>query len=298
MQVRVNPQFSKCLALTGLGIALVASAALVHFVLAPQWLRLPAAHAEARLEATSRMRDRADGDWAERRLTARRVDQALVLSDDHVVIQGDVHWSTDDGDLVFERVGIYGVDRHTRANLPAYGDTERHGQYGFPPHVRRQTYRYWDPQFIGAREAHYVSDERRADLTVMRFDFEARDLDETNGFRRLPDVPHRFDAHTEGNGSFWVEPTSGLVVDYAEHGRSYFVEPVTGKAVADFYRWDARFTSETRAQRQLLARNALHRILLLETAMPALTLAVGLALVASAAGIHLRHRAAAAGSVS
>ena len=125
-------------------------AAAQHFWITPQLERLPADYAEEpSFAAQSRFRETPAGAWTDSSLTARRVDQTLVSSASHSIIQGDLHWTNDAGVVEYENTGVYGVDRHTRMNLPGYGDVVRTGPFLFPLHTERKNYRYWDPQFIG-----------------------------------------------------------------------------------------------------------------------------------------------------
>lgn len=260
-----------------------------YFWIAPHLLQLPADYAdETRYATKSRFRGTPDGAWEEAELIGRRVDQTLVASAEHSIIQGSLHWTTADGLAAFESTAIYGVDRQTRMNLPGYGDSSRDGQFLFPPHTEARPYRYWDPQYIGARVANFARSETLDGLPVQVFHFRVQGLDESAGFAHLPDVPERYRAHTEGAGTLWIEPTSGLVVDYEERGTSYFVEPGTGKRVAELYVWSDRYTPETKAAKLQQGVAARRRIQVLEIGLP-----LGLLLTGSAGLLFglLRRRA-------
>jgi hypothetical protein len=47
----------------------------------------------------------------------RRRDQTLTCRDGHAIIQGDAHWLTPAGVVIFETLNLYGVDRNNRQNL-------------------------------------------------------------------------------------------------------------------------------------------------------------------------------------
>jgi hypothetical protein len=111
---------------------------------------------------------------------------------------------------------------------------------------------------------------------VYVFNFSGTDMNETEGYSYLADVPEHYLAHTDGQGTIWVEPLSGIEVDYADNGVSYFVDPASGMRVADFNKWDERYTPETRAAQLALARSARQRILALEVWLPGGVLLVGL----------------------
>ena len=256
---------------------LLASAVLLRFWIAPFSERLPAHYTnEAKLIEEDKFRDSPTGEWQISTLNAQRVDQTLTNSGQTAIIEGALHVYHASGELNFEVTSLYGVDRRTRLNLAGYGDVNRTGQYLFPPHVQRIEYPFWDPMFIGLRQATFERNEKIDGLQVYVFSFSASGMDESAGYSYLPDVPERYLAHTDGQGTIWVEPLSGIVVDYMDNGISYFVIPSTGARLADFNQWEERYTSETRTTQIKLARAARLRILLLEFWIPAVLLVTGL----------------------
>jgi hypothetical protein len=102
-------------------------------------------------------------------------------------------------------------------------------------------------------------------------------MDETAGYAYLPEVPERYRALTDGQGTLWIEPISGVVVEYQEQGVSYFANPATGERVGDFHTWSGQFTPETHTAQMALARAARWRSLALEAWLPGALGAVGLA---------------------
>ena len=209
-------------------------------------------------------------------LIARRVDQTLSTSGNVYIIQGDIHWTTEDGTPTYETITLYGVDCRTRVNLPGYGDTDHTGQFLFPQHVQQTTYELWDPYYPGPRTATFRRVEAVQDLTVYVFDFIATNVDDTGGFTFLPDVPERYYAYSDGQGTLWIEPVSGIVVDFEDGGVTYFVDVNTGQRVADMYHWSARYTTETQAAQLALARTARKMHLALEVWLPGGLLITGL----------------------
>ncbi len=252
--------------------------------------RLPADHSdELYFDATSRFREKLDGPLVASTLTARRVEQTLASSSVHSIIQGDLHWTDLNGLVLFETTNIFGVDRHTRANLPGYGDVVRTGQYFFPPHTGRQTTTYWDPQFIGSRVATFQRVERRDGVDLLVFRFTAAGLDETAGYSQLPEVPERYQVLTDAWGTLWVEPVSGTVVDYFEKGTSFFAEPASGKHLTELYIWEAKYTAASRASKLAQAKQLALRAGLFSTWIPLALAGAGAALLL--AGFLARRRA-------
>jgi hypothetical protein len=258
-------------------LALWFFAGLQYFWVAPLLERLPAGYAEeTSFDATSSFRERpSDPFGASNHLIARRVDQTLVNSAEHSIIQGDTHW-TNDGVVEFESTGIYGVDRYTRENIQGFGDKVRTGAFLFPPHIARKNFDFWDPMYIGTRHATFERTEMLDGLEIFVFRFSVEGLDETDGYSHLPDVPERYFAHSDGVGTLWIEPASGILVDFSDVGVSYFVEPTTGSRVADLYHWESKYTPQTKDFKINQAKAERLRIKVLEIWLPLLLVIIGL----------------------
>jgi hypothetical protein len=253
-------------------------AALLRWWAAPAWETLPADHA-LELGYTSQLRSHqtTSSPVEVTQSIVRRRDQTLTSGNAHSIIQGDVHWLTTSGGLIFETLNTYGVDRRTRQNLAGYGNEERTGQYLFPPHVEKKAYRLWDPFYAGPGVVTFDRVEQFRDVAVYVFTFIVDGLDESVGYDALPEVPEKYRALTNGQGRFWIEPVSGVVVDHEDGGVSYFVEPNTGARLGEpIIQWSARFTPET-VQAQLQRATTIRwRILALEVWLPCAFAAAGL----------------------
>jgi hypothetical protein len=253
-------------------LGLLSLAAAVRFWIAPLATRLPADYANRwTFMVEERFRPSIRDPWETHRFTASRSDQAIFTRNADAMVQGTLDWSTESGQLIFENSGLYGVDSRTRMNLSGYGDLERSGQFLFPLHVQQTTYTYWDPMFIGQRQASFDHAETLDGLPILVFRFHGLNMDETPGYAHLADVPERYLTRTDGEGSLWIEPVSGMVVDYEEQGVSYFTDPDSQERLpdGDFLVWSDTYTPETRASQQALARAARSRILTLEEWLPA-----------------------------
>ncbi|MCX6028326.1 MAG: porin PorA family protein [Chloroflexi bacterium] len=252
-----------------IALAFLVLAALLRFWIAPLLEQLPANYSSETLYTNeNQIRDSPTGKWITESLISRRVDQAISAKANTLIVEGALHVYFEDGSVNFETAALYGVDRRTRENVPGLGDTIRDGQFLFPPHVQQGRYVYWDPIYIGPRMATFDHIEQINGLRIYVFGFTAENLDETKGYDYLPDVPERYRAVTNGQGILWIEPISGIVVDYEDQGAASFVNPGTGAPVAEFSRWDERYTPETRATQLRLASEARLRSLLFEVWLP------------------------------
>lgn len=252
-----------------MGLVCCFLAAFQYFYLTPRLIRIPSDYvSESSYNATTRFRESASAPWTDSTLVARRVDQMLVSSARHGILQGDLHWTNAAGQVQFETTAMFGIDRYTRENLPGYGDAVRTGPFLFPLHTEAKNYRYWDTQFIGHCDATFKHATVIGKLRVFAFTFTARGLDETAGYTQLPDVPERFRVLTDAHGTLWVEPDSGQIVDYEEQGVSYLVELASRKRIADIYIWKDRFTPQTRDSKLARAGAERTRIALFERWLP------------------------------
>lgn len=249
----------------------------IRFWIAPHWQHLPVDYAqETSYAARCRYRDTPDGAWQKFDLVVRRVDQTLVSSAGTSIVEGDIHWTTAAGEVTYESAGIYGVDRRTRTNMSGYGNMERRGQFLFPPRVRPTTYQLWDPFYTGPRTATFQHTAVLNGIPVYVFDCRAKHLDDTAAYTFLADVPERYRAYSSGGGKMWVEPVSGVVLNFEDAGKSYFGVSGSGKGISDFYFWDAHYTSETKAAQLQRALAARRRIVAMEVWLPLGLLLAGL----------------------
>lgn len=252
-------------------------AGLQHVWIAPYLEKLPSDFTDAlETKANTRVRETPRGAWEEFSLISKRNDQTLVSSSNHAIIQGDLRWIDANGRLTFELTGIYGVDRASRKNLPGYGNVDRKGYFLAPLHMAPGAYTFWDPFFAAPKVAAFNRETELHGLTVHEYRFTVHGIDETEGFLHLPDVPKIYDVHTDASGILWIEPVSGTLVDYAQSGKSYFVNKATGERVADCYIWDDHFTDGTRAGKREAARAMRMQIHILEIWLPLALLLTGL----------------------
>ena len=258
-------------------LALIAAALLLRFLAAPLLERLPLDYSSETIYSNdNQLRNTPDAEWKTAELTARRVDQAIAVNAGALMVQAGLHVYFEDGSPSFETASLYAVDRQTRMNLTGLGEVSRTGQFLFPLHVQKTTYTYWDPIYIGPRTAVFDHEEKMDGLLVYVFQFTADNLDETAGYSYLPDIPERYLALTNGEGTLWIEPVSGIVVDYEDQGKSSFIDKSTMSPVAEFSRWDERYTPGTRLAQLELARSTRLGILVMEIWLPAGLVLAGL----------------------
>ncbi|MEO8159520.1 MAG: porin PorA family protein [Betaproteobacteria bacterium] len=261
-----------------IAVAFCLLAALLRWWVAPELELLPADYvSETSYAANLRSRETPSSPALETENIVRRRDQTLNSSDSHCIIQGDAHWSTLAGSVIFETRNLYGVDRRNRQNLPGYGNESRTGQYLFPPHTEKRQYGMWDPLYGGPYVAAFESVEQWRGLEVYVFKFLADGIDETAGYASRPDVPEKYRVLTYGQGRFWVEPVSGVVVDHEDAGVSYLIEPKTSRREGEpINEWKQRYTHETVEAQLKDAKATRWRMHALEVWLPVAFLPAGL----------------------
>ena len=256
-------------------VTLCLLAALLHWWVAPLLARLPSDYvADVAYLGQAETRLAPDGPAEIFQSVIRRHDQVLSGDDAHVMLQGNVHWLTPGGAVIFETLNLYGVDRHTRENLVGYGNLDRRGQYLFPPHTRKQGYILWDPNYAGPINLRFAAVENFRGVEVYVFFSSVDALDETAGFTSLPNVPQRYHASTYGRGKFWVEPVSGVVVNHEDSGTSYFTDARSGLRVGrPIIQWRQHYPPETISAQLKRAKAQRLWMRTLETGLPLLLLA-------------------------
>ena len=79
------------------GLFLIALAGSLRYWIAPTLIQLPGDYTSETLYAADvRFRTSPAADWQTFPQTARRVDQALIVSGEAVIILGEMHWTTED----------------------------------------------------------------------------------------------------------------------------------------------------------------------------------------------------------
>lgn len=237
-----------------LGLLILALAS--RFWLAPRFIQLSRDYFnETYYAIDDQFRQALDQPWTSTELNSRRTDQAIAYSGDALIMQGSLQVYDPAGKVIFETTAIYGLDPKTRANFAEYGDLPRTGQYFFPADVEKSAYELWDPHYIGSRQAVFERQDVLDGVEAYVFGFSGTDMDETSGYASLPGVPENYRVLTDGEGKLWVEPTSGVMVDFEEHGVSYLVEPGTGEHLGEFHRWQGRLSDDSRQMQLHLAKS-------------------------------------------
>lgn len=216
-------------------------------------------------------------------LVGRRVDQVLQRSGGVAIVQSTIDWSAPDDVRLYQKSAIFGVDPLTRRNVAGYGDGDRTGYFTFPPDMQPSAFELWDVVYAGPVSVAFERRDRIGDLVVHLYRLGLMGLDDTAWYDFLPDVPERYRLVTDGRGLIWVEPHTGIVVDYTEVAAARFVEQATGQVAGMAASWTSSFAEETRSSQLRLAAAARTRLLMAERWVPAGLAGLGLGFLAMAA---------------
>lgn len=163
----------------------------------------------------------------------------------------------------------------------------------FPFDVRKRSYPLWDRNLRGTADAVYVAEEERHGLRVYRF--EQTVPDRKTGTQSLPgqvlglqDPLVVADARYRTRRTYWVEPNSGAVVDYAETTDRRFV--YEGR-VLPVFQGTLRLQPGPGADRSFeRARAAAVRLALVKRTLPRLFVTLGVLCLALGAVLVVRRR--------
>jgi hypothetical protein len=255
----------------------LALAALSREYLAPQLLRIAADQRLVSLaQVDSRLAQMPGAPLVDQRLSLRRSDQVLVASGDAAVIQSTLTWALPGGASppLAQTTALYGVGRDDRRLLAGYGDADRVGSYGFPPGAERGVITVWDPYHPGPMTARFEQVEKVAGLEVYRYALEGAEADGSLAYQQLPLVPERYKVRITSNGTAWVEPRTGLVVDREQRGEARFVLAGDGTILGQAHSWRWRFTPVERNAAADAARTLQRELLVLGVVLPLLLAAV------------------------
>jgi hypothetical protein len=262
-----------------IALIFLALAGVLHFWIAPFLELLPTGYSNTLLlSVDDQFRYSPTGDWQINTLNATRNDETITNTGQIAIIEGALHVYFSSGAVNFESTSLYGVDRRSRENLAGYGTSDRSGQYLFPIHIEQKTYSLWDPMFIGLRKVVFDHSENFKGFQVYVFKFSVTGLDETAGYNFLPNVPGLYRTFTDGEGTLWIEPVSGIVVNYLDRGTSYFVDSTSGMRISngEFHRWSNLYTPDTVNSQLAQAKKERLTILALEVWTPAGLFLIGL----------------------
>jgi hypothetical protein len=261
------------------GSLLVLCALLWSTFLADNLLRLSADYTyHSDHEGVTTFYDPVTGSFSDLNETIKRDD---VVTEDHgdiVVIRSIFRGISPDGDILFEASSRYGVDALSKSNVAGYGDQDRVGQFGFPLYTKPQEYLFHSPEVLEKPSSMLFNGmEEIEGLNVYRFAYFIDNLDKTQYFPDFLSAGETIIGNHQG--TIWVEPTSGYIVDWEHSGENWVINPNTGVKTQDFQKWFNEFSDETMQFHLNEAKSAKWSVLLHKEILPNVFLILGLTLM-------------------
>jgi len=178
------------------------------------------------------------------------------------------------GETLFDLNQTFVVDRKTHLNLSGDKNIRGGTYYNFPSHVKKDNYLWWPPTFGQPVNIRFVGEVTRNGLTLYHFTGQEEKIDDTTGYEFLPLVPETYRALSRAIIDVYVEPSTGLIVNYQDKGTSYYADK-QGNRIWDIANWGNRYDDETITTKSKEAGSRLFYQNLLETGVSLLLFFTG-----------------------
>jgi hypothetical protein len=169
-----------------------------------------------------------------------------------------------DGTLSYETLADYEVDRNTHQIIG--GDTF----FMFPPKLKKQDYVMQFPGWSDPVTVKFKEETAITQLGVYRYETIIKDLDLTPSFEFLDLVPETYDVVVDAVGTYWVEPTTGILIKYEEEGTNHYITKDKREKVQEFSLFSNSFSDDTITSQALKAQNEKFKLLLIRVILPVL----------------------------
>jgi hypothetical protein len=252
-----------------------------HLWAVPELLKLPGDYEGAvNFRRLSNTNHQIGGKWTgEKLVKGFTKEQTIGLDGNTQIIEGLYQARDLDNEILWEVKKRYGVDRISRELQNSFGQYAENTFYLFPPSLEKQAYNIWFNQYLYPIKLTFRGVEEIQGLTVYHFSAENFIFDDSAGFEWLDTVPELYKILTNGTVNVWVEPTTGVVIDYKGGGVAYYADKVTGEKVQDMQTWSNEYNDDTIANQVRLAQNKKQEIILYEQWIPILLRLIAVAFV-------------------
>lgn len=208
--------------------------------------------------------------------------QAKVIDDrgDSVRLNSLFKVQSLDGELIFESTREYLVNKKTgHARKDVEGETLEAMLY-FPGGVsKKETYDFWSNDASKPFEISYDRIEKIGDLEVYVFKGSVtEDLTESYSFE--DSVPEeRFVISEQDLVEVWIEPTTGILVNYDARGENVYHDSLTNDFLEPRNKWRNMFNSDTIDERARFAQNEKQKVFLIKFLLPGVLVLLLIALL-------------------
>ncbi len=234
---------------------------------------------EPKIIASENSRFEITGRWSGKNdLSASFYEKITKLEFNNAVLETRYTLKNQAGETSYNIFHKFIIDRKTRHNLAGETDTERKSYASFPLHVKKQTYNYWPVGYGQSFDLKFKGIEDLYGLKTYHFEVLGKISDDTRGYDFHDLVPEKYKGFSNFDIHIYVEPVSGVIVNYEDEGRSYYVEQ-DGTKVQDFSEWENRFDYYTIKSQAEIAKSAKLKIYIYKIYIPLLLSLAGLGLL-------------------
>lgn len=266
-----------------IGAALLALIPVWLFLIAPELEKLSSDYEfEPKILASENNRFEINGLWTGRIDKSSSYYEKITESKfNSAILESRYTLKNPSGEISYDIEHKFLVDRKSRHNLPGETDEKGEAYAFFPLHVKKQDYQYWPFDFGKNFIVKFKGTESLYGLELYHFSVENAFSDDTAGYEFLELVPEKYKALSRFRIDVYVEPVSGILVNYEDEGTSYYAEQ-DGTKVQDISEWGEKFDYYTIKSQAEKAKKEKLKIEIYELAVPILLGLAGLVLLSAA----------------
>jgi hypothetical protein len=249
------------------------------FVAVPELTKLPADY-ERNIDLfylSNEDYDLENGFSGESIVNAFSEDRTIGVDGDNQDIESHYKAETLSGELAWETRNIFGTNRETRENITRNEVGAVGSYFLFPQKLEQKSYKIWPIGYNHSFDVQFDGIENVDGLDVYHFSFANEITDDTKDFTWVELVPDTYHVNSIQGSDLWVEPVTGIMVNFDDGGTSYYVDKTTGEKIQDFLTWKAKFSDDTIANQVRIAQNEKQKIILFERWIPILLGLISLA---------------------
>ncbi len=178
------------------------------------------------------------------------------------------------GEPLFNLEQEFKINRYTRHNLPGSSDINGMAYSEFPPHTQKMDYLWWPSTFGSPFNMSYVGQEMIDGLRVYHFQSQNAILDDTKGYEFLPLVPEKYKALSSARVDAYIEPNTGMLIDYSDSGISYYSDETVSR-LWDISDWSNSLTKGAVTNNVIIAKKMANTMSLNENIIPFIIFILG-----------------------
>jgi hypothetical protein len=267
----------------GIGIVLIVFIPIWLFLIVPELEKMPEDYGNfINYNRLSNINHEIGGDWEGEQIVKGETREKTIRIENNIqVIEGQYIAHSLDDEKIWEVKKEYGIDRTSRKVVSGYGQYADNSYYYFPPKLKKQSYNIWITQYFYPVELKFKGVEDIQGLEAYHFEAKNFVFDDSEGFEWLDLVPEVYKVFADGTVNVWVEPTTGIILDYKGGGVAYYADKETDEKIQDMQSWSNEYSDDSISKQIRLAQNEKQKIYLIEWIIPILLGLIGIALIFS-----------------